>query len=506
MSADYDLCVIGGGVNGTGIARDAVGRGLSVILAEAQDLGGATSSASTKLIHGGLRYLEQYEFSLVRESLIEREILLQSAPHIIHPMDFVLPHDKSLRPALMIRLGLFIYDHLGGHKILKKSTSINFGNHVFGAPLQEKYKKGFSYTDCRVDDSRLVVLNALDAKERGASVLTRTAVTHLRPQREEGLWHVSMRTLETGEEFQVKVRGVVNAGGPWVRAILERSNLAEKSSNVRLIKGSHIIVPKFYEGEQAYILQQPDCRIVFAIPYEENFTLVGTTDVEFRGDPTNVEIDEAEKTYLCEAVNRSFQKQVSPSDIEWSYSGVRSLLEDGEGSASKVTRDYKLEMKKDFGPPVLSVFGGKITTYRRLSEQAVTMIGKELGNKKNPWTDKAVLPGGDFPEGFFESFVKAQAEKYPFLPPALLQRYARSYGTRMDKFVEGTTSLEELGRDFGDGVHEAEIIYLVVHEFAREVEDILWRRSKLGLHVSEETRRALEAALPDIKKKVARYG
>lgn len=506
MSVDYDLCVIGGGINGAGIARDAAGRGMSVILAEAQDLGGATSSASTKLIHGGLRYLEHYEFRLVRESLIEREVLLQSAPHIIHPMAFVLPHDKTLRPAFLIRLGLFLYDHLGGHKILKKSSSINFAAHDFGVPLQEKYKKGFSYTDCSVDDSRLVVLNAMDAKQRGAAILTRTAVTYLEPQKEEGCWRVSMRNAQTGDDFEVSARAVVNAGGPWVRSILEGSELDKKSAKVRLVKGSHIIVPKLYDGGQAYLLQQNDRRIVFTIPYEGAFTLVGTTDVEFTGDPTNVTIDEAEKIYLCEAVNRSFKKQISPSDIAWSYSGVRSLLEDGEGSASEVTRDYKLELKRNFGPPLLSVFGGKITTYRKLSEQVVDKIGKELGRKEGGWTDKAALPGGNLPEGFFESFVEAQSIKYPFLSAELLQRYARSYGTRMDRFIGGAKGLEDLGRHFGDNVYEAEIIYMIAYEFAQGAEDILWRRSKLGLHISDETLRALETALPEIRRKVAHYG
>ena len=495
MGADYDLCIIGGGINGAGIARDAAGRGLTVLLAEAQDLAGATSSASTKLIHGGLRYLEQYEFRLVREALREREVLLRAAPHIIRPMDFILPYDKSQRPAWMIRLGLFLYDHMGGRKILKESRSVDFVTHPVGDPLTHDYRMGFCYQDCWVDDARLVALNALDARERGADILTRTAVLFMEKDTDGKSWRLRLRNMSTGDEFEVTARAVVNAAGPWVRGILEMSGFAQDAPAVRLVKGSHIVVPRLYEGEQAYILQQADKRIVFAIPYEHNYTLIGTTDVPYQGDPAAVSIEASEIEYLCTATNRAFQKKVAPEDVIWTYSGVRPLLDDGDENASEVTRDYRLHLDATHGPPLLSVFGGKITTYRRLAEQAVSLI---VLPQKKPWTENQPLPGGDIPGADFDMFLKTKKAQYKIISPDVITRYACTYGTRMDIFMKDVYEPEDLGVYYGEGIYEAEIIYLVAHEFARTLEDILWRRTKMGLHISKETSENIERALPMI--------
>lgn len=501
MVADYDLCVIGGGINGAGIARDAAGRGMSVLLVEARDLASSTSSASTKLVHGGLRYLEQFEFRLVREALIEREVLLRNAPHVIWPLEFILPYDSALRPVWMIRLGLFMYDKLGGRKKLPGSRYLKLNDGVYAVPLRDFYREGFSYSDCWADDARLVVLNAIDAQERGADILTHTAALHTEPAENGKIWTIQLRNMLSGDEFQVTARMVVNAGGPWVRGILEASGLADKKSNVpniRLVKGSHIVVPRMFDGEHCYILQQPDERVVFAIPYEGKYTLIGTTDREYEGDPAQVSIDRQEVEYLCGAINRTFEKQISERDVVWSYSGVRPLIDDGEESASEVTRDYKLHMDTQFGPPVLSVFGGKITTYRKLSEQVVDNLVRYWRSQPRGWTAKATLPGGDIPAQDFAVFVEGQAQAFPFLPPDLIYRYARAYGTRMNIFLNDAETLEDMGRDFGDGIYEAEIIYLLKYEFAITVEDILWRRSKLGLHVRPETVKALKEALPGI--------
>jgi len=501
MFADYDLCVIGGGINGAGIARDAAGRGLSVLLVEAHDLAGATSSASTKLIHGGLRYLEQYDFNLVRSSLKEREVLLRSAPHIIWPMEFILPHSTKLRPAWMIRLGLFLYDHLGGRKFLKKSSYVTLKSSLYGAPLKDGIHKAFSYSDCWVEDSRLVVLNAMDAKDKGADILTRTAATQITPDADKNLWTVQMCNMLTGDEFQITSKMVVNAAGPWVRGILEASHLTESPEpppNIKLVKGSHIILPKLYDGDHAYILQQDDKRIVFAIPYEKNFTLIGTTDSDFTGDPSSVHIDEQEKTYLCNAINQNFKKQITTEDIASSYSGVRPLIDDGESKLSEVTRDYKLHLETHFGPPILSVFGGKLTTFRKLSEQAVDMLVPFWRRQPGPWTETAYLPGGDIADVDFDAFVQMQTRHYHFLPADLVYRYARAYGTAMGRMLKDCYTIEDLGRHFGDGLYEAEAVYLLQNEFAMTAEDIVWRRSKLGYHIKPETLEALEDALPDL--------
>lgn len=507
---DYDLCVIGGGINGTGIARDAAGRGLSVLLVEAQDLASATSSASTKLIHGGLRYLEHYEFRLVRESLKEREVLLKAAPHIIWPKKFILPHDDHLRPYWMIKAGLFLYDHLGGRKKLLKSSALDFATSPLTDLLEKKYLRGFSYYDCWVEDSRLVVLNAVDAFERGAIIMPRTACVFLEPTRNKKAWQVHLQNTLNGDEFHVSARMIVNAGGPWVRNFLEGSQLVENEKkdqayvpDVRLIKGSHIIIDRLYEGDHAFILQQEDGRIVFTIPYEDKFTLIGTTDVPFGEDVSKVMIEPSEVEYLCAAVNHYFKKKISAENVIWTYSGVRALVDDGKDNASKITRDYKLYMDERFGPPILSVFGGKITTYRKLSEHVVDRLATFYSDKKmTAWTENIPLPGGDIPNGDFESYLQKQVARYTFMPQKTLYRYARAYGTRMDAILEGATKTADLGQHFGDHVYEAEIMHLLRYEFAHMIEDILWRRSKLGLHIKDETVQAIEKKLPELIQKI----
>lgn len=498
MESFYDLLIIGGGINGAGIARDAAGRGMSVLLVEAQDLAGATSSNSTKLIHGGLRYLEYFEFRLVREALKEREVLLGLAPHIIQPLDFCLPHAHTIRPSWMIRAGLALYDRLGKREKLPASEAINLSTHPYGQRLQMQYKKGFRYADCRVDDARLVVLNALDAAELGAHILTRTACTGLRV--EQGCWQAELRSTETGETVTQSASMVVNAAGPWVHSVLFGNSLARDGVTpaIRLVKGSHIIVPRLFDGKQAYMLQQPDKRIVFAIPYEHKFTLIGTTDVEYNGDPGKPHIDDAEKVYLCEAVSRYFNTKVTPESIAHAYSGVRALLDDGHEKARAVTRDYHLEFDESFGAPLLSVFGGKLTTYRRLAEEAVGRLVPHWPRaNENPaslagWTDTVPLPGGDILYGDFDGFVKDQQEKYDWMPSAMIERYARAYGTRMDRFLDGATGMDSLGCHLGDDVYQAEIDYLREREWAVTAEDVLWRRSKLGLHISKATQSNIE--------------
>jgi len=499
ITPDYDLCIIGGGINGVGIAREAAGRGLSVLLVEAQDLGQGTSSASTKLIHGGLRYLEQYEFRLVHESLKERDILLSIAPHVIWPMEFVLPHVPTLRPKWMIGMGLWLYDCLAGSSKIPKSGAVSFKNSLIGEPLQASYDDGFRYADCWADDSRLVVLNAMDAKERGAEIMTRTACQKLERNQDGTSWTVHLKDLRQQDEFQIKARKIINAAGPWVRGILDVSGLShEDTPRIKLVKGSHLIVPKLYDGDHVYILQQPDGRIVFAIPYETKFTLIGTTDEAFEGDAAKPVISAKEAQYLCDAVNRYFKKQITPADAPWTYSGVRALFDDGEEQNQKITRDYRLVLDDTHGAPILSVFGGKLTTYRMVAVRAVdTIMGS---SKHHGWTAKTPLPGGDIPNGDFAAFVEAKKKKYKFLPEDVLYRYARSYGTRIDILLDGIDQLKNMGRDFGGGLYEKEIFYLLRYEFAQTVDDILWRRSKLGLHLEKKTVLALEAAFPDYLK------
>ncbi|HRQ61134.1 MAG TPA: glycerol-3-phosphate dehydrogenase [Alphaproteobacteria bacterium] len=471
----YDLLVIGGGINGAGIARDAAGRGLKVLLVEQNDLASGTSSASTKLVHGGLRYLEYYEFRMVREALKERETLLTIAPHVIRPLDFVLPHDGT-RPGWMIRAGLFLYDHLARRRVLKGSKSLPLRTHFAGAPLADPPALGFQYSDAWADDARLVVLNVLDAKERGADIQTETKCIELKSDAKGWL-----ATLQNDTQSVVRARAVINASGPWVESVLKTAGTDSTAPRTRLVKGSHIIVKKAFEGAQAYILQQPDKRVVFAIPYENDFTLVGTTEENFTGDPSQAAISEAEKTYLCEAFNRSFKNKISNADILHSYSGVRPLFEDGSASATSASRDYKLHHHKEFAAPMISVYGGKLTTYRAVAEEAVSKIMVLMGrDPKIAWTGGTPLPGGEF--GDFDHFLARQKAKYGWLPEALTHRYARAYGTRMDVFLKGKTSLESLGQHHGAGLYQAEVDYLKTHEWARGAEDILWRRTKLKLH------------------------
>lgn len=485
----YDVAIVGGGINGAGVARDAAGRGLNVLLCEQHDLGAHTSSASTKLIHGGLRYLEQYEFGLVRKALQEREVLLRAAPHIIWPMRFVMPHDRRLRPRWLIRAGLFLYDHLGGRELLPASHGIDLTRHPAGRPLQPELRYGYEYSDCWVEDARLVLLNAMDAVEHGATVLPRTACVGA--QRLADRWALTLRS--GAEEYPVDARVLVNAAGPWVSRFLEDVAAGNRSERkVRMIKGSHIVVPALFEHDRAYLFQNPDGRVVFAIPYEGDFTLIGTTDEAFSGDPATVRISDQEVRYLCDTVSRYFRQSVSPEQVVWSYSGVRPLYDDAAKNASAVTRDYVLDLDAANGQaPILSIFGGKITTYRKLAEDVLAQIQPLLGRGSGTWTAGRPLPGGDIPEADFEAWLEARQQDYPWVPQPLLRRYGRQYGTRLERILGGKTALSDLGEHLGDGLYVAELEYLVEQEWVREAEDLLWRRSKLGLHVQAETRERL---------------
>lgn len=476
-----DLLIIGGGINGAGIARDAAGRGLRVLLCEQADLAGHTSSASTKLIHGGLRYLEHYEFRLVREALRERDRLMGIAPHIIRPLHFVLPHNRHLRPAWMIRAGLFLYDHLGGHTQLPGSSGIDLRRHPAGKSLDPQLSRGFLYSDCWTRDARLVVLNAMDAAARGATILTRTACTGA--WREKGLWRI---TLDDGQQqWSVHARALVNAAGPWASQLFDHVINASSKHALRLIKGSHIVVPRLFAHDYAYILQQADRRIVFAIPYEGDYTLIGTTDINFSGDPASVHISRDETRYLCDAVNSYFRRGISPEDVIWSYSGVRPLFDDSHSSASEVTRDYVLALDVPPGQaPLLSVLGGKLTTYRRLAEQALERLASPLGASGSAWTDRSALPGGDLPDGNLEAYTRALMQRHTWLAAEQARRYAGSYGTRTEVVLAGARGISDLGEHFGSDLYEAEVRYLVDHEWARSAEDVLWRRTKLGLRLS----------------------
>ena len=486
-----DVLIIGGGINGAGIARDAAGRGLSVVLCEKDDLASHTSSASTKLIHGGLRYLEHYEFGLVRKALIEREVLLRAAPHIMWPMRFVMPHDQGQRPAWMIRAGLLVYDYLAKRELLPGSGSIDLRTHPAGQSLKPQFTKGFIYSDGWVDDARLVVLNALDAAEHGANILTHTRCDAA--QRVNDEWQATLRH-ENGSTTKVQARSLVNAAGPWATQFLQDAAHRPSSKALRLIKGSHIVVKQLFDHPYAYIFQSPDGRIVFAINYEEDFTLIGTTDLEYHGDTNKVEIDASEIAYLCELTQRYFQKPLTPADVVWSYSGVRPLLEDESANASEITRDYKLDVEGETAP-LLSVFGGKITTFRKLAEEAVDLIAPKLGNHRGSWTEHACLPGGDLygkqPQNKsvreYEGFVKQLQNEFNWLPAKLIARYARAYGTRTRKLLAGRLHLADMGEELAPQVYVAELEYLLKNEWAHNSADILWRRSKLGLHVPPDT-------------------
>ena len=483
-----DLLVIGGGINGAGIARDAAGRGLSVILCEKDDLAEGCSSRSGKLVHGGLRYLEYYEFRLVREALIEREVLLNAASHIIWPMRFVLPHSPQDRPAWLVRLGLFLYDHLGGRKKLPGTRALDLRRDPEGAPLLDKYRRGFEYSDCWVDDARLVVLNAVGAAEKGAEVLTRTPCISAR--RENGAWTAQLRDERTGQVRTVRAKVIVNAAGPWVNDFIGRVAGSNSSRNVRLVKGSHIIVPKFWEGRQAYLVQNHDKRVIFINPYEGDLALIGTTDVGYEGRPEDVTPDETEIEYLIAAVNRYFKERLRREDVIMSFSGVRPLFDDGKGNPSAVTRDYVFDLDETAGAPLLNIFGGKITTFRELAERGMHRLDKFFPGMTGDWTARTPLPGGEIEGADFVAFLEAMKAAYPWMTRALLTHYARTYGSRTDRVVAGATSTGQLGRHFGAQLYEAEVRYLVASEWAQTPEDVLHRRTKQELHMSAEERAA----------------
>jgi len=501
-ATDCDVLIVGGGINGCGIARDLAGRGWRVVLCEKDDLASHTSSSSTKLIHGGLRYLEYYEFSLVRKALQEREVLLKSAPHIMWPLRFVMPHDPSMRPAWMIRIGLFMYDHLARREVLPGSRSVDLRAHAAGKPLKAQYKRGFIYSDGWVDDARLVVLNALDAKVRGAEILTRTRCVNA--QRDAGGWTATLLGTD-GAKRTLRARAVVNAAGPWAESFLRGVAQSAKgealaTKSLRLVKGSHIVVPRLFEHDHAYIFQNPDKRIIFAIPYQDEFTLIGTTDIELTGDdPGAARIAQEEVEYLCTQASRYFEKPIAPSDVVWTYSGVRPLLDDDSGDPSAVTRDYMLESNTT-AAPLLSVWGGKITTFRKLAEDAADEVGRMLGQsaqQRPAWTDGAFLAGGDLsswigaarrPDDDFERFVEAVQARHPWLGSHLARRLARAYGARIADLLGDAKAIPDLGCEVAPGLHERELRFLQDNEWAVSAEDVLWRRSKLGLHYTPEQR------------------
>jgi len=497
MTADvgsniFDLLVVGGGINGAGVARDAAGRGLRVMLVEQDDLASHTSSASTKLIHGGLRYLEFMEFGLVRKALLEREVLLGIAPHIISPLRFIMPHEPSLRPAWMIRIGLFLYDHLAHRKKLEGSRGVDLRHHPAGVPLREGFRRGFEYSDGWVDDARLVVLNAIDAQEHGATILTRTRCIKITPTTDAGAteqpcWAATLQD-DNGKQSVVTTRAVVNATGPWAAGFHDAATRGRSKHGLRLIKGSHIVVRRLFDHPYAYILQATDRRIVFAIPYEQDFTMIGTTDIEYHADPREVTIDADETAYLCEQSNRYFRTTLTPADVVSSWSGVRPLLEDESTDARAVTRDYALELEKT-PAPLLSVFGGKITTYRVLAEEAVDLVTSAIDKKAPHWTASRPLPGGDLASGL-ESLERELSEMHSEVSRKTVNRWARAYGSRALTIFSRSN---ELGSEIAPDLYEAELRYLYQTEWARTADDILWRRSKLGLHIdAQSTQRVAE--------------
>ena len=512
-----DLFVIGGGINGCGIARDASGRGLSVTLAEMNDLASATSSASTKLFHGGLRYLEYFEFRLVREALVEREVLLKAMPHISWPMRFILPYHEDMRfesdtptsrllsfvmpwmkgrrPAWLIRLGLFLYDNLGGRKILPGTRTLSLDGTPEGAPLEDRFSKAYEYSDCWIEDSRLVVLNARDAEARGATILPRTKV--LSAAREGDLWRVETQNTESGETHTHYARMLVNAGGPWVGDIIQTKVRLNSTEGVRLVRGSHIVTRKLYDHDKCYFFQGTDGRIIFAIPYETDFTLIGTTDAE-HDDPSNTpECTPEEQSYLLNFANQYFKQDLGDADVVWTYSGVRPLYDDGASSATAATRDYTLKVDATGGAPVLNIFGGKITTYRRLAESALDKVSEHLPNVKGPWTAGVTLPGGDFPVDGFDALVSDLQDKFPFLDAFWARRLARAYGTEAPEILGTAREAADLGRDFGATLTEAEVNWLMSQEYAHTAEDVVWRRNKLGLRLSADQIKGLDNWMAD---------
>ena len=510
-----DLFVIGGGVNGCGIARDAAGRGLKVVLAEQGDLAQATSSSSTKLFHGGLRYLEYFEFRLVRESLEERETLLVAMPHISWPMRFVLPWSpdmrfdsdtptsrllstvapwmKGRRPAWLIRLGLFLYDTLGGRKILPATRTLDLAKDPAGRPLRPEFRRAYEYSDCWSEDSRLVVLNARDAAARGAEIHVRTRV--IEATRRDGIWHIV--TEGPAGRATHRARALVNAGGPWVEDVIRNVTHTTASGGVRLVRGSHIVTRRLYDHDRCYFFQGTDGRIIFAIPYEQDFTLIGTTDMDHDGAPGEARCTDGERDYLLAFASRYFATPVTAEDVVWSYSGVRPLYNDGASSATAATRDYVLALD-EAGAPLLNVFGGKITTYRRLAESALAKLATFFPEATGPWTARVALPGGDFPVDGVAALTTRLRARYPFLTAYWAGRLIRAYGTEAECVLGPAATAADLGRDFGATLTEAEVRWLVTREFAREAEDILWRRSKLGLRMTPGEAAALDDFVRDM--------
>src|SRR3981189_1694312 len=481
----FDLAIIGGGINGCGVARDAAGRGNSVFLCEMNDLASGTSSWSTKLVHGGLRYLEYYEFRLVREALIEREILWRIAPHIIRPLRFVLPHHSGLRPAWLLRLGLFLYDHIGGRKLLPPTRSVDLTNDAVGKPLiANRYTRGFEYSDCFVDDARLVVLTARDAADRGAEIRTRTRAVETRQV--DGIWQVTVEDTASGARSTIPARALGNAGGPWVEDVLASGAGVNARAKVRLVQGSHIVVRKLYAHDRAYMFQNSDGRIVFVIPYQDDFTLIGTTDRDFDGDPAKVKASTEEIKYLCDSVSEYLEKPVIAEDVVWTYAGVRPLYDDGASEAKAATRDYVFELDTPGGAPLLSIYGGKITTYRRLAEEALERLSPYLrgAQAREGWTAKSPLPGGDLDVSTIAALTAELVRSYPFLSSTHANRLAHAYGTRASKLLGNAKSMTDLGQSFGATLTESEVRYLMSSEWACTAEDIVWRRSKLGLRLS----------------------
>ena len=508
MEPIFDLAIIGGGVNGCGIARDAAGRGNTVLLCEMNDLASGTSSLSSKLVHGGLRYLEHFEFRLVRESLIEREILWRIAPHIVRPLRFVLPHHAGLRPAWFLRLGLFVYDHLGGRHLLPATRTLDLTCDEAGRPLPpNRFKRAFEYSDCFVDDARLVVLTARDAADRGADIRTRTRVTEI--HRSDRLWCVSMVNAVTGEHSTVQARVLVNAGGPWVDMLAREAGVNAKAK-VRLVQGSHIVVSKLYDHDRAYVFQNADGRIIFVIPYQDDFTLIGTTDRDYDGDPAKAKATPEEIEYLCSAASEYLTRRVEPDDVVWAYSGVRPLYDDGASEARAATRDYVFELDTPGGAPLLSIYGGKITTYRRLAEEALKRLSPYLrgstagegkaredkareGKALEGWTGNCPLPGGDMDvTGGDAALIAKLRRSHPFLSAEHASRLAHAYGTRAVNLLDGAKSADDLGKSFGATLTEREVRYLMANEWAMTAEDIIWRRSKLGLRLTAGEIAALE--------------
>ncbi|QJB68461.1 glycerol-3-phosphate dehydrogenase [Parasphingorhabdus halotolerans] len=476
----YDLAIIGGGINGVGIARDAAGRGLKVLLVERDDLASHTSSTSTKLVHGGLRYLEHYEFSLVRKALKEREVLLRAAPHIIWPMRFVLPVDEGMRPAWLLRLGLFLYDHLGSRSILPGTKSLNLLKDKRGDPLQKRLKKGFAYSDCWVEDARLVALTARDAKERGADIRTKTECFGL--DRQQDAW--SLQLISNGTSVTEQAKVLINAAGPWVDPVTAMYDQSSNAAKLRLVKGSHIVIARKFEGDHSYIFQNKDERIIFAIPYEGDHTLIGTTDQPWSYEEGPAKISDGEIDYLCDAASEYFTEPVTRDDVQWTYSGVRPLFDDHSRTAATVTRDYVFDYDNKAGAPVLSIFGGKITTYRVLALQAMKTLSNVLSIDASDWTKDAPLPGGNFAVRDAEKLVEEYHNQWAFLEKATIRRLVRAYGTDAALILADSQTSADLGKYFGAGLYQAELEWLIRYEFVKTAEDALWRRSKLGLHMN----------------------